>query len=156
MNPTVNLSCPKCGSAQPQKISSLVATSANAQTSSAGIGNGGEATAIYSAEVTMHGHQQTAMARRFAQPQLISTLPILVFAAALMVSACVLAAIVNGAGHGLMALAFLIASESMLLYWVVKRVAQIHEYNTNSYPTEVDNWSKSYLCHRCDTVYIPE
>lgn len=30
---------------------------------------------------------------------------------------------------------------------------EAHEYNTNQYPREYQAWKKSYICHRCGSVF---
>lgn len=159
MTHKLDLSCPKCGSDRTQKITSVVSGGTSISTShSSGIGFGavGGTTAVFATGSTTHGHQQTVLAQKLAQPQRTSMLKFwgLVLVAAVL--ATIPAVFLGSLGFNFLALVVLIALQIWFWRWAVKRAAMLLDYNKNVYPRDIVTWSKGYFCHRCESVFVPD
>jgi hypothetical protein len=159
MTQKLDMSCPKCGSDQTQKITSLVAGGTSntvAHTSTVGVGTVGSSVAVYSSGGTTRGSQQTELAKRFVQPRKKVVAPVLGFLIDFVVWGWIPAALVYAFGSGFFSAVTFMATLVMVWRWSKKRADRNTHYNVNVYPNEAATWDHGFFCHRCDTVYIPE
>ena len=159
MTHKIDLSCPKCGSDHTQKITSLVANGTStsvSHTSTVGVGSVGGATAIYSSGGTTRGNHQTKLAQRFVKPRKKLVNAVLGVVIHFVLWGWIPAALVNASGHGFLAVITVMVSVLLLWRWSKKIAEQNAEYNTNVYPKEAAIWDDGFICHRCETVYIPD
>lgn len=159
MTQTLDLSCPKCGSEQTQKITSVVAggtSISSSRTSGVGVGAVGGTTAVFATGATTRGHQQTVLAQKLAQPQRVSMLKFWALALVAAVLAMIPAVFLSEMGFNFLALVALIAMQIWFWRWAVKRSSMLLDYNENIYPRDIVTWRKGYFCHRCESVFVPD
>jgi hypothetical protein len=147
----MDLTCPNCHSDSTQRLSAVFESgisTVNNQTrgSGIGLGRGGLAVGVGLASTT--GRSQTAISQRAAPPAKKPYLiPVLKIFGAFVVTSVAISAL----GVALLGFVATLAWIAATASWIY-RAAQ---YNTTTWPLAMQQWQNSFMCHRCNHVFLP-
>jgi len=143
---TINIGCPKCGSAEARRLSLIYQEGLsiiNTSSSTVGSGFGGGGAAFGSASTHTTGRQQTALSKQAAPPAKKHTILWSMAAAVFGIGA-----LGNLSSPGLGTLiAIGIAAVA------VRFALQAKKYNADVHPGLHQRWTQSFMCNRCGEVF---
>lgn len=147
----MELNCPSCHSENTQKLSAVYESGLSniaAQTHGVGIGLGRRGLSVGAGAASTSGTSQTVVSQRAAPPQKKGFLkPLLKILGVSVVAALVVSSLHIPFLGIVVDLAWFAGSGA----WVYHAL----RYNATTWVMLTEEWQKSFLCHRCNHVFLP-
>ena len=142
-----SLNCPKCNSESTQKLSAIVDSgTSHSQSVSVGSYGGtvGGAAQFGTTSSTTNTTTQSVLAKKLAAPRKKATILLLVGFGFLALIA-----------WGMFGKFIGIIPAGAIGYFAWLKYQKNCAYNANEFPSLLENWNRSFYCHRCENIFQP-